>query len=72
MHLLCSVEVTADETWTLSLSLLPAVRCMLIRFIHAEGRSAVEIHRRLCCVYGDNVMSDMCERIVHKIQGCAH
>ena len=30
---------------------VPAV----IRFLHAEGQSAAEIHRRLCRVYGDNV-----------------
>ena len=29
-----------------------------IRFLHAEGQSAAEIHRRLCRVYGDNVISD--------------
>jgi transposase len=29
----------------------------VIRFLH-DGQSAVEIHNRLCCVYGDNVMSD--------------
>jgi transposase len=29
----------------------------VIRFLHAEGQSAAEIHRRLCRVYGDNVMS---------------
>jgi len=32
---------------------LRAVTC----FLHAEGQSAAEIHRRLCRVYGDNVMS---------------
>jgi len=34
----------------------------VIRFLHAEGQSAAEIHRRLCRVYGDNVMSDSCVR----------
>jgi len=34
----------------------------VIRFHHAEGQSAAEIHRRLCHVYGDNVMSDGCVR----------
>jgi hypothetical protein len=34
----------------------------VIRFIHAEGQSAAEIHRRLCRVYDDNVMSDGCVR----------
>jgi hypothetical protein len=34
----------------------------VIRFPHAEGQSAAEIHRRLCRVYGDNVMSDSCVR----------
>ena len=28
------------------------------RFLHAERQSAAEIHRRLCRVYGDNVMGD--------------
>jgi hypothetical protein len=32
------------------------------RFLHAEGQSAAEIHRRLCRVYGGNVMSDSCVR----------
>ena len=30
----------------------------VIRFIHTEGQSAAEIHRRLCRAYVDNVMSD--------------
>jgi hypothetical protein len=34
----------------------------VIRFLHAEEQSAVEIHRRLCRVYSDNVMSDICVR----------
>ena len=34
----------------------------VIRFLHAEGHSAAEIHRRLCLVYGDTVMSDNCVR----------
>jgi transposase len=34
----------------------------VIRFLHAEGQSAAEIHRRLCRVYGDNVMNDSCVR----------
>jgi len=33
-----------------------------IRFLHAEGQSAAEIHRWLCHVYGDNIMSDSCVR----------
>jgi len=32
----------------------------VIHFLHAEGQSAAEIHHRLCCVYIDNVMSDIC------------
>jgi len=36
--------------------------CAVIRFLHAEGQSAAEIHHRLCLVYGDNVMSDSCVR----------
>jgi len=31
--------------------------CAVIRFLHTEGQSTAEIHRRLCRVYGDNVMS---------------
>jgi len=34
----------------------------VIRFLHAEGQSAAEIHRRLCRVYDDTVMSDNCVR----------
>jgi len=34
----------------------------VIRFLHAQGQSAAEIHRRLCRVYSDNVMSDSCVR----------
>jgi hypothetical protein len=34
----------------------------VIRFLHAEGQNAAEIHRRLRRVYGDNVMSDSCVR----------
>jgi transposase len=34
----------------------------VIRFLHAEGQSAADIHHRLCRVYGDNVMSDSCVR----------
>jgi hypothetical protein len=30
----------------------------VIRFLYAEGQSAAEVHRRLCLVYGVNVMSD--------------
>ena len=29
----------------------------VIRFLHAEGNSAAEIHRRLCGLYGNDVMS---------------
>jgi hypothetical protein len=38
--------------------------CAVIHFLHAEGQSTAEIHRRLCRVqvYGDNVMSDSCVR----------
>jgi hypothetical protein len=52
-----SPGVITDETWTLPSPLPPAVIC----FLHA-GQSAAEIHRRFCCVYGDNVMSDSCVR----------
>jgi transposase len=31
---------------------------VVIRFLHTERQSAAEIHRRLCRVYGDNVMSE--------------
>jgi transposase len=52
-----SLEVITDETWMLPSLIPPAV----IHFLHA-GQSAAEIHRRLCHVYGDNVMSDSCVR----------
>jgi hypothetical protein len=32
----------------------------VIRFLRTEAQSAAEIHRRLCLVYGDNVISDSC------------
>jgi hypothetical protein len=32
----------------------------VIRFLHTEGQSATEIHRRFYRVYGDNVMSVSC------------
>jgi hypothetical protein len=34
----------------------------VIRFLHAAGQSAAEIHRRFCRVYSENVMSDSCVR----------
>ena len=34
----------------------------VICFLHAEGQSKAEIHRWLCQVYGDNVMSASCAR----------
>jgi hypothetical protein len=34
----------------------------VIHFLHTERQSAAEIHRRLCCVYGENVTSDSCVR----------
>jgi len=34
----------------------------VICFLHTEGQSAAEIHHRLCHVYGDNVMGDICVR----------
>ena len=58
-----SVGEISDETLTLIIE-APAsceVR-VLIRFLHTEGQSAAEIHRRLCRVYGDKVMSDSCVR----------
>ena len=33
---------------------------VVFRFLHAAGQSMDEIHRRLCCVYSYNVMSDSC------------
>jgi hypothetical protein len=36
--------------------------CAMIQFLPAEGQSTVEIHCRLCCVYGENVISDSCVR----------
>ena len=34
----------------------------VIHFLHAEVQRAAEIHRRLCRVYGDTVMSNSCLR----------
>jgi hypothetical protein len=31
---------------------------ILIRFIHAKNMSTAEIHREVCAVYGQNVMSE--------------
>jgi hypothetical protein len=33
----------------------------VIRFLHTKGQSGAEIYRRLCRVYGDNIMSDNSE-----------
>ena len=30
----------------------------IIRFLQAEGQNAAEIHRRLCIVYGETIISD--------------
>jgi len=57
---LLSVGVITDETWTDTITAAP-VSCKVravIRFLHTEGQSAAEIHRRLCRAYVDNVMSD--------------
>jgi hypothetical protein len=40
----------------------------VIRFLQAEGQSAAEIHRRLCRVYGDNVMSETLNKLRKSIQ----
>jgi hypothetical protein len=37
--------------------------CAVICFLRAEGQSAAEIHRRLCRVYGDNVMSETVNKL---------
>jgi hypothetical protein len=34
----------------------------LIRFFHAKNINAAEIHRELCVVYGQNVVSEGTER----------
>lgn len=34
----------------------------VIRFLQAEGNTAAEIHRRVCAVYGENIMSDSAVR----------
>jgi hypothetical protein len=39
----------------------PPASCK-VRFLHAGGQSAVEIHSRLCCVYVGNVVSNSCVR----------
>jgi hypothetical protein len=58
---LCSEGVITDETWTLIVAPTSCKVRAVIRFLHAEGKSVAEIHRRLCGVYGDNVMSDSSE-----------
>jgi len=40
----------------------------VIRFLHAEGQSVAEIHRGLCCVYGDNVTSKTLNKLWGSIQ----
>jgi hypothetical protein len=30
----------------------------VVHLLHTEGQSTAEIHRRLCRVYGDNIMCD--------------
>jgi arsenate reductase-like glutaredoxin family protein len=42
-----------------------------IRFLH-ERQSAAEIHRRLCRVYGDTVMSEMLHKLRTSIQNKRH
>jgi transposase len=42
--------------------------CAVIRFLHAEGRRAAEIHRRLCRVYGENDMSESLNKLPRSIQ----
>jgi hypothetical protein len=44
----------------------------VICFLHAEGQSAAEIHRRLCHVYGDNVMRQMLNKLWRSIQNKRH
>jgi hypothetical protein len=34
----------------------------IIRFLHAKNMSAAEIHRKLCPVYGQNVLSEQTVR----------
>jgi hypothetical protein len=65
-----TVGVITDETWTVTIIAAPAsckVRAV-IRFIHTEGQSAAEIHRRLCRVYGDNVKSKTLNKLWRSIQ----
>jgi hypothetical protein len=33
--------------------------CIVVRFLHAKNKSAVEIHRELCAVYSQNIMMDL-------------
>jgi hypothetical protein len=40
----------------------------VIRFLHAEGQSVGEIHRRLRRVYCDNVVSEMLNKLQRMIQ----
>jgi hypothetical protein len=32
--------------------------CAVIQFLHDKNMSAVEIHRELCVVYGQNIVSE--------------
>jgi hypothetical protein len=41
----------------LQLIMQPAVKYMVIRFLHTESTSAAEIHNKLCSVYSQNVMN---------------
>jgi hypothetical protein len=34
------------------------IRAVIIFFLHAKNLSVAEIHRELCAVYGQNVMSE--------------
>ena len=40
----------------------------VIRFLHAEGQSAAEIHRPLCRVYGDKFTSEPLNKVRRSIQ----
>jgi hypothetical protein len=44
----------------------------VIRFLHTEGQSAAEINRRLCRVYGENIMSDSSEVDTKQTERDAH
>lgn len=44
----------------------------VICFLQVEGHSTDKIHRWLCCVYNESVMSELCKGLVWEIRGLPH